>query len=91
MNLIDTYIFDHYEHMSVTELSERIGIECRAVSIRKYSILQKQKKKRLQVEPLTISQEIVGLIKLIEDRQTGWAVDVAKQRLNDLKKITNKI
>jgi hypothetical protein len=91
MNLIDTYILDHYEHMSVTELSERIGLEVRSISHRKYSVLRKVKKMKDQEQPLSINQEIVGLLRLIEDRKTGWAVDVAQQRLRDLKRKTNTI
>lgn len=91
MNLIDSFILAHHDEMTVPEIAYHIGIESKSITMRMKRLLSAKAKTDMYLKPVSLNDEIVGLIKLIEDRQTGWAVDVAKQRLIDLNKLSNRI
>lgn len=87
MTIIDQFITDNHEVMTSQQMAEMLGASREYVNKRK-SLLNCPKPK--VVERISVTDEIVSLLKLIEIRQTGWAVDIAKQRIRDLSKLTNQ-
>lgn len=76
MTLIDSYISAHLSS-SASELAERIGVTEGFVKTRRLALADK-----VQVGySVSIEDEINALLNLINIRQTGWAVDMAKERI----------
>jgi hypothetical protein len=79
MNIIDQYIADHY-YDPLSDLAFELGISIGYVA-----------KRRIRLKPnptpapkVWVDNERLALVQLIQERQTGWAVDVAKERLKKL-------
>jgi len=87
MSIIDDYITKNRDFLSDAEMSRELGLSAHWIAHRRTIINRFVPPKSTTI---TLSDEAVALIHLIEVRKTGWAVDVAKERLNDLAKVINK-
>jgi len=98
MTVIDQYILDHYNepvdkvatklglglstlYKKKIKLESRVGVE--VVEVEPNSISAKEPEPPF-VLPTGIQNEMFALAELIRTRQTGWAVDIATQRLKRL-------
>jgi hypothetical protein len=80
MTIIDQYISAHPSNTN-EELADAIGITERLVQARRLALADK-----VQVGfSVSINDEINALANVIEVRKSGWAVDVAKERIRQLK------
>lgn len=81
MGLVDDYINNNYD-FSIVQLSEDLGLDQTYLR----SIMRIRGYKRpIRIDiPNTSSEEIGALFNLISIRKTGWAVDIAKQRIKFL-------
>lgn len=79
MTIVDQFIYDHQSSMTDSELSAALGVSEHHVATRRRYLSHELR----QIMYVTgdIDGEIKALIALIEERKTGWAVDIAKARL----------
>lgn len=82
MTIVDQFIYDHKSSMTDHELSAALGVSEHYVATRRRHLFYEAQ----QMKYVTgdIDGEIQALIALIEERKTGWAVDIAKARLLSL-------
>lgn len=78
MTIIDQYIVDHHNKVTIIQMSKELGVSPDLVSSRMKVIIKVPK---VYDTPLSLDKEMKGLINLIETYKTGWAVDIAKKKL----------
>lgn len=84
MTIIDQYIRKN-RFVDVPVLAKQIGVSSTFVQAR----LDIMQLKGNQDYKSTSSNEMAALVHLIEVRKTGWAVEVAKLRIQHLSKMIN--
>jgi hypothetical protein len=78
MTIVDHYIIAHHNRETILQMSKDLGVSPDLISSRMKAIIKPPK---VYDTPLSLDKEMMGLINLIETRKTGWAVDIAKQKL----------
>ncbi len=81
MTLIDQYIYDHKDEMSVDELAKKIGVREELIFARIKAI---ESNKPTNIISITMEEEMYALVQFILINGSGCLVDIAKQRLRDL-------
>ncbi|HEX8609371.1 MAG TPA: hypothetical protein VF679_12090 [Pedobacter sp.] len=69
---------DNHNKETIIQMSKDLGVSPDLVSSRMKAIIKTPK---VYDTPLSLDKEMNGLINLIETYKTGWAVDIAKQKL----------
>lgn len=87
MTIIDQYIVEHRDFLPDLQLAQRIGITVPQVIQRK-AVLKRYKNK--EDPKYDLSFEMVALLELIKQRKTGWAVEVAKERIKKIATVINQ-
>jgi hypothetical protein len=78
MTIVDQFIIDHHNRETIVQISKDLGVSPDLVSSRIKALIKPPK---VYDTPLSLDKEMKGLINLIETYKTGWAVDIAKQKL----------
>lgn len=92
MDKVDQYIIDHHTTMSAVEMSEILNKNRQFIQARKKSLgigvkaPQRERSEKYIHPEQRIRDEMNALVVLIHERETGWAVDAAKVRLEQLQK-----
>lgn len=78
--------------MSDKQMADALGMYQKSVKARRIALKRSGKRpvKRTPVVALDFEDELLALIYFVEVRQTGWAADVARQRIETLRKIKNR-
>lgn len=87
MTIVDQYITDNVQYYPVAHIANKLGVDPAMVRSRIKLLVPEPS---IYTPPATIDKEMTALLRLIENRKTGWAVDVAKQRLRELQDYINK-
>lgn len=80
MTLIDKYIQTHINQPAFI-LAEQIGVSASFVQARRTILIDQYEPTKY---PVNVREEIAALLNLISVRETGWAVDIAKERIRKL-------
>ena len=86
MNIVDNYISENCKQESARTMSEHLGVPEEFVK-EKLAALEDVRFLHLMSVPGNKVDEIEALMFLINERVTGWAVDVAKERIEKLKSL----
>lgn len=90
MSIINDFILDHQSEMTDKQMAVALGMYQKTVKARRIA-LQRSGKRPVKRKPVNeeLPDELLSLIYLVELRQTGWAADVARQRIETLRKFKN--
>lgn len=91
MSIINDFILANQAEMSDKQLAEALGMYQKTVKARRLTLKRSGKRpvKRMPVVEQEAPDELIALIYFVELRQTGWAADIARQRIEKLRKFKN--
>lgn len=91
MSIINDFILENQSSMTDKQMATELGMYEKSVKARRIAIKRSGKRLvRIKVPAEEkMPDELLSLIYLVELRQTGWAADVARQRIETLRKFKN--
>lgn len=87
MTIIDQYISDNYQTKAANQISVELGLNYKYVLSRIRNL--RRNKSFPGKSAISRSNEVVALNALISERGSGWAVEVAKERIRKLEYFGN--
>lgn len=91
MSIINDFILENQSQMTDKQMADALGMYQKTVKARREALKRSGKRpvKRKPDHEEELPDELLALIYLVEIRQTGWAAEIARQRIETLRKFKN--